>query len=99
LAHPVAEYSGCAKQTEIDFDQIPGREAVISEAGICRRNLIRDPIPTAKSMTHGEAGLVLVFSLSAFYACSPWRGAGSAFAFMPRWPAPPASGPSPIGNR
>jgi hypothetical protein len=45
LAHPVAEFtpdpisifSDYAKQEEIDFDQFPGREAVISEAGICRR--------------------------------------------------------------
>jgi hypothetical protein len=47
LAHPVAEFapdlisilifSDCAKRKEIDLDQFPGREAVISEAGIRRR--------------------------------------------------------------
>jgi hypothetical protein len=45
LAHPVAEFapgpisifSDYAKQEEIDFDQFPGREAVIIEAGIRKR--------------------------------------------------------------
>jgi len=47
LAHPVAEFapdligififSDCAKRKDIDLDQFPGREAVVSEAGIRRR--------------------------------------------------------------
>ena len=38
--------------------------------------------PTAKSMTHGEAGLVLVFSLSAFLCLfAAAKALDTAFAF------------------
>jgi hypothetical protein len=56
LAHPVAEFapgpisifSDYAKQEEIDFDQFPGREAVIIEAGIRKRESHHDPISNRK---------------------------------------------------
>ncbi len=52
--------------------------------------------PTAKSMTHGEAGLVLVFSLSAFLCLfAAAKALDTAFAFHAvAVHAPPAWRPS-----
>src|SRR4051812_32154181 len=75
LAHPVADFAPNLisilfsdwANGRIDLDQFGGRVAVISKAGISQKRI--SPMTQssiAKSMTHGEAGLVLVFSLTAF---------------------------------